>query len=496
MEQTSMDFSLKTISYFGRQLVIICQNENGPCPLLAISNVLLLEGKINISTDKSMISLTELIGLVVDAILEKTNLTSNPAHNLQTGYVLDVLPKLAQGLDLNVIFDRVESFEFTQEITLFDVLGIRLFHGWLSDPKDESVHCVVGRASYNHLIFKMVEYRTLLDQISPSDDPLSPPAKKDGTALSTEETQLLGEGAVVETFLAQTAPQFTYCGLLKLYENMEDRQLAVFFRNNHFSTIFSFNGQLFVLVTDQGYLHEPSVVWELLSDTDGNTEYYNEEFVPLSQLPSEVFSQQVAYAGATDDDTALCLALSESTIQQTGDTPQGVLSSQPIQQRVSTGQSVDMDLLLAQQLQQQELKAQDAPGTATVNRSSKNTTTAIGDPQMNPLMGQANSPGHSDYSQGATRAQPKSDSYNTAGTTAAVSSVGASHAGRGTQAQDLGMTQEEMDHQHAMMLQFEEKRAMDRLPAAGNERRSSRQRPAGEQTAQAKTKSSSSCVVS
>ena len=30
----------------------------------------------------------------------------------------------------------------------------------------------------------------------------------------------------------------------------------VFFRNNHFSTLFRFEGALYSLVTDLGYLHE------------------------------------------------------------------------------------------------------------------------------------------------------------------------------------------------------------------------------------------------
>jgi hypothetical protein len=37
---------------------------------------------------------------------------------------------------------------------------------------------------------------------------------------------------------------------------MRERQLAVFFRNNHFSTLFRFGGALYSLVTDLGYLHE------------------------------------------------------------------------------------------------------------------------------------------------------------------------------------------------------------------------------------------------
>jgi hypothetical protein len=37
-------FRLKAIGFGGRNVPILAQNENGPCPLLAIANVLLLRG--------------------------------------------------------------------------------------------------------------------------------------------------------------------------------------------------------------------------------------------------------------------------------------------------------------------------------------------------------------------------------------------------------------------------------------------------------------------
>jgi hypothetical protein len=38
---------------------------------------------------------------------------------------------------------------------------------------------------------------------------------------------------------------------------LRPQQLAVFFRNNHFSVLLAHGGALMTLVTDQGYLHEP-----------------------------------------------------------------------------------------------------------------------------------------------------------------------------------------------------------------------------------------------
>lgn len=87
--------------------------------------------------------------------------------------------------------------------------------------------------------------------------------------LSEGDLKLLREGEIIESFLSLTASQLTYLGLLSLHQRIRERQLAVFFRNNHFSTMFRFEGQLYLLVTDLGYQHEPSVVWELLDEIDG-----------------------------------------------------------------------------------------------------------------------------------------------------------------------------------------------------------------------------------
>jgi hypothetical protein len=56
-----------------RQLKIIAQNENGPCPLLALCNVLLLRGDIEIGTERSTVSYEYLVDLIGDVLLTRTN---------------------------------------------------------------------------------------------------------------------------------------------------------------------------------------------------------------------------------------------------------------------------------------------------------------------------------------------------------------------------------------------------------------------------------------
>lgn len=72
--------------------------------------------------------------------------------------------------------------------------------------------------------------------------------------------------SVIRRFLDETATQLTYHGIVRLYETMNDRELGILFRNNHFSIIFKYDGYLYLLVTDEGYRDEEQVVWEVLDE--------------------------------------------------------------------------------------------------------------------------------------------------------------------------------------------------------------------------------------
>jgi len=62
-------FFVKRVTFHDIQVPILCQNENGPCPLLAIANVLLLSGRTTIHEDKSALNLEELQELVAHEVL-------------------------------------------------------------------------------------------------------------------------------------------------------------------------------------------------------------------------------------------------------------------------------------------------------------------------------------------------------------------------------------------------------------------------------------------
>ncbi|CAE7462192.1 Mindy2, partial [Symbiodinium microadriaticum] len=135
--------------------------------------------------------------------------------------------------------------------------------------------------------------------------------------------QLLHDGRVIESFLEDAASQLTYLGLLGLYDSLGEGMLCAFFRNNHFSTMLKRDGKLYLLVTDTGYACEPDIVWELLDEIDGNTEFVDSDF----RLASQARSQPVGSGQGSplladgvinpsrnliDPDTLLALQLSQS----------------------------------------------------------------------------------------------------------------------------------------------------------------------------------------
>ncbi|XP_059644683.1 uncharacterized protein LOC132286374 [Cornus florida] len=156
----------KVIQFLGRATPIILQNDNGPCPLLAICNVLLLKNNLNLSADIAEVSQEKLLSLVAERLID----SNSNVHNKDAGYVenqqqniadaIDLLPRLATGIDVNIKFRRIDDFEFTPECAIFDLLDIPLYHGWIVDHQDHDTVCAIGSKSYNTLTGELVALET------------------------------------------------------------------------------------------------------------------------------------------------------------------------------------------------------------------------------------------------------------------------------------------------------------------------------------------------
>ncbi|KAM9825604.1 ubiquitin carboxyl-terminal hydrolase MINDY-2 isoform X2 [Syngnathus typhle] len=251
-------YHIKWIKWREENTPIITQNENGPCPLLAIMNVLLLAWKVKMPPMMEIITAEQLMEYLGDYILETKPKEISEAQRLNyeqnMSDAMAVLHKLQTGLDVNVKFTGVRVFEYTPECIVFDLLDIPLYHGWLVDPQMCDIVKAVGNCSYNQLVEKIISCK------------------------QSDNSELAGEGIVAEQFLSSTATQLTYHGLCELTSTVQEGELCVFFRNNHFSTMIKYKGQLYLLVTDQGFLTEEKVVWESLHNVDGDGNFCDSEF--------------------------------------------------------------------------------------------------------------------------------------------------------------------------------------------------------------------------
>lgn len=156
----------KVIQFLGRTTPIILQNDNGPCPLLAICNVLLLKNNLSLSPDIPEVSQEKLLSLVAERLID----SNSNVNDKDAGYVenqqqniadaIDLLPRLATGIDVNIKFRRIDDFEFTRECAIFDLLDIPLYHGWIVDPQDHDTENAIGSKSYNTLMGELVSLDT------------------------------------------------------------------------------------------------------------------------------------------------------------------------------------------------------------------------------------------------------------------------------------------------------------------------------------------------
>lgn len=78
-------YHLKWIMWHEKKTPIVTQNENGPCPLIAISNILLLRGKIILPSVMEIITAKELMDYIGDMILQNVPKVSSTCSSVSVG---------------------------------------------------------------------------------------------------------------------------------------------------------------------------------------------------------------------------------------------------------------------------------------------------------------------------------------------------------------------------------------------------------------------------
>ena len=282
---------------------IMIQNANGPCPLLALVNALILSTPANLST-----ALTETLrvreqvslGLLLDAVFDElmSGRRGDSAQELpDVGELYSFLITLHTGMNVNPRFMPMNSiqpnimdaddfnpaattsstrkpgsFEETREMKLYSTFSIPLIHGWLP-PRNHPAFIALERSAPTYEDAQNLMFR---------EEELEDKLQQDG--LSQDEQLCLEDIASIKYFLSSSATQLTGYGLDTITEALTPGSIAILFRNDHFSTLYRHpqSGQLLTLVTDMGYAGHAEVVWESLVDVRGEgCEFFAGDFRPV-----------------------------------------------------------------------------------------------------------------------------------------------------------------------------------------------------------------------
>jgi len=208
---------------------------------------------------------------------------------------------------------------------VFDLCDIAIYHGWIISKQDTNAMEAFGSLSYNQVVERLIAMHEVQQKQREASE------KNEGTDLGAEDTKTLEQGMLIQDFLDRTASQLSYDGLLALHEDVRDRQLAVFFRNSHFNAMLKYDGDLYLLCTDIAFAHS-HIVWEKLDEVDGDTSYCDAQFA----------------VNAAQSDEAAALAAAQA--------------AQDSFVAAAAGGGADADAMLAMQLMQEDLQAQQAAG--------------------------------------------------------------------------------------------------------------------------------------
>lgn len=309
-QQRNQTYQIRHVNWFDassgvnpRRSPIMVQNANGPCPLLALVNALVLSTPADTTTGlvetlrvREQVSL----GLLLDAVIDElmSGRRGDVAHNLpDVSDLYAFLINLHTGMNVNPRFvephwapthlldspnddataslsdvRRAGGFEDTTSMRLYGTFAMPLIHGWLP-RKNHPVCAALSRSATTY-----EDAQSLLF----AEEDLENKLQTQG--LTNDEQRLLQDITSVKHFLTTSPTQLTDYGLDTITETLRPGAVAILFRNDHFSTLYKQprSGRIFTLVTDMGYAGHDEVVWESLVDINGEgSEFFSGDFRPV-----------------------------------------------------------------------------------------------------------------------------------------------------------------------------------------------------------------------
>ncbi|KAL8948583.1 MAG: hypothetical protein Q9222_005234 [Ikaeria aurantiellina] len=399
--QRNQTYEIRLINWYDassptnpRQSPIMVQNANGPCPLLALVNALILSTPAGLSTaliETVRVREQVTLGLLLDAVIDElmSGRRGDAAHNLpDVSELYAFLINLHTGMNVNPQFidpssstthildepitdpshrssepRRPGGFEETPAMRLYSQFAVPLIHGWLP-RRNHPVCSALDRSAKTYedaqsLLFAEEELETKLQT----------------QGLTNEEQRLLEDIGSVKYFLTSSPTQLTDYGLDTITESLRPGTIAILFRNDHFSTLYKEprSRRIFTLVTDLGYSGHDEVVWESLVDIGGEgSEFFSGDFRPVGNNVASPRRQSTGTTAVADGAGWTTVRRSGGNNRLRSSLPSSTAGPSANQISVTTGfsqlslnesqnsamspklEQEDHDLALAMQLQEEE----------------------------------------------------------------------------------------------------------------------------------------------
>lgn len=352
---------------------ILIQNENGPCPLVALVNALTMTTPddipdtvlVQVLRSREQVSLSLLLDAVFDELMSPRRTSSEDSlpdvselysflQSLHTG--MNVNPRFIPTPEVITAYEHTSltqlhplerhkyipgTFEDTAEMNLYATFSIPLVHGWLP-PYDDVVCASMQRhaTSYEDVQNLLFREEELEDKLATSEE-----------GLTEAEQDLYQDIITIKIFLNESATQLTPWGIEVIQKAIRPGTFAILFRNDHFSTLYCHpqTQQLLTLVTDAGYRSHDEIVWESLRDVNGELNQFlsgDYRLVSGDTAAEPITSTSKRHSG--HDGSAWT-----TVTNKRGKTKETSPIEEPGQASSSTEQE-DRDLALAMQLQEEE----------------------------------------------------------------------------------------------------------------------------------------------
>ncbi|EGW32937.1 uncharacterized protein SPAPADRAFT_60278 [Spathaspora passalidarum NRRL Y-27907] len=294
---------------------IVLQDKNGPCPLIALINTLMLSNDLNLSRSdyipsnqaksdailhfKSVLLQHESVAIELDLLLKHLGdllleFTQDNKSGLrfEIDQLLNSLPLLHTGLTVN---PNLINGEFNPEdlsTSLFTVFDLKFRHGWVINQIDneniewneEAAPQEGSSSSHADNYAQVVELFNELQTFDRIQDYL--------LLDSTKDPKLAHNQTLIHKWLDLNRTQLTRIGLDKLNLCLVNEQFVVLFRNNHFSTMFKKSDkEFYVLITDTSFQTSKSsskIIWQSLNSISGNDDlFFTGDFLPVLNVDQE-----------------------------------------------------------------------------------------------------------------------------------------------------------------------------------------------------------------